>query len=222
MGISVKSVNFILSFLFAALTGWSSLAWAQDSYSKLAVGAAAEAQKQIECANKWISMYPDLCDEDLKVRCEPRKRTFLGSFLLYPGLTPLEQELVRAYPFEALKVFKLKVQAEKATEENFPDQGFNDESDAFRHFLWSALLTKELGPARARLYLDAHEKDAHEPSLEKNMDYHNNKVGQAAAIKMIQNNQFDFQKLKNMGLALLRQNQLIVVRKALVIPEVAI
>lgn len=46
----------------------------------------------------------------------------------------------------------------------------DDESDAFRHFVWAALLTKELGKARAKEFLDAHETDPDQPHIERQMD----------------------------------------------------
>lgn len=33
----------------------------------------------------------------------------------------------------------------------------DDDTDAFRHFVWSGLVTHKIGPNKAKEYLDAHE-----------------------------------------------------------------
>ncbi|MFN7728364.1 MAG: DUF6973 domain-containing protein, partial [Bdellovibrio sp.] len=95
---------------------------------------------------------PDQCKELCNTKPE---ESLLANFILYPGLTPAEKNLVSKSPKDALNAYKQKNIAEKATSRNFPDQNLNDESDAFRHFLWAAFLTKELGKSKAQEFLDA-------------------------------------------------------------------
>ncbi len=53
----------------------------------------------------------------------------------------------------------------------------NNTPDAFRHALWSALITKELGEYWAKTYTDAHEAYPENPKEEFEMDQYNNGVG---------------------------------------------
>jgi hypothetical protein len=92
-------------------------------------------------------MCPDQCDK----LCKPKEKESLPSkFVFYPGLTQAEKELVVKNPKQAILVFKQKGLAEDSADRNFPDQNLNDESDAFRHFIWAGLLTKELGDLSRR------------------------------------------------------------------------
>ncbi|WP_238314615.1 DUF6973 domain-containing protein, partial [Methylobacterium crusticola] len=54
--------------------------------------------------------------------------------------------------------------------------------DAYRHVLWSYLLTKEFGPAFASRVTDAHEQGpTGNTPKERKQDYHNNAVGRRYA-----------------------------------------
>lgn len=125
---------------------------------------------------------PDQCERLCKAKPED---SLLANFVLYPGLTPAEKQLVVKHPKQAYIAYQQKNIAEQSTARNFPDQNLNDESDAFRHFLWAALLTKELDASMAKKFLDAHEADPDQPSFERQMDEHNNTRGQAAAKMLI-------------------------------------
>lgn len=95
----------------------------------------------------------------------------------------------------------------------------NDESDAFRHFIWAGLLTKELGTEKAKNFLQAHEEDPDQPTNERDMDLHNNNRGQQATLKLIKENNWSLEKLEAKGLDELRSKQLEVLKPGLPIPK---
>ena len=101
----------------------------------------------------------------------------ISKYVFYPGLTSKEKALIDKYPKESVIVFVEKMRAEESSRRQFPTQKFNDEGDAFRHYIWAGLLTKELGAERAQTFLDAHEENTLQPNEEKAMDLANNRGG---------------------------------------------
>jgi hypothetical protein len=95
----------------------------------------------------------------------------------------------------------------------------NDESDAFRHFVWAGLLTKELGTERAKEFLDAHETNRLQGLAEKNMDVFNNQQGQQIAEQLISKNKWSLREIESEGLRALREKRLEVLNPQLKIPE---
>jgi hypothetical protein len=143
----------------------------------------------------------------------------LSKFIYYPGLTSSEKDLVAKSPKDAFTVYKQKNIAEKSTARNFPDQGLSDESDAFRHFLWAALLTKELGESRAKEFLDAHEADPDQPAIERQMDMYNNNQGQIATKSLMKAKRWNQKNIEAKGLEELRSKRLQVLKPGLLIPK---
>lgn len=157
----------------------------------------------------------DLCSE-LKSGAASRP----GRFLRYPGLTAAERKLVDQNPKEAIAVFVQKARAEMSSTRNFPVQGFNDESDAFRHYIWAGLLVKEIGAERAQLYLNAHEENRLQRLPERDMDVANNQIGILAAQKlMAENKKFDLKLLEQSALNDLRAHRLVILNPGLSIPK---
>src|SRR5690606_13712781 len=106
---------------------------------------------EIQCAMLDTSMGTFMCPNQCNILCKADESTSIaGKLLYYPGLTPDEKKLMEKHPKDALTVFIQKTRAEMSSNRNFPDQGLNDESDAFRHFIWAGLLTKELGQEKAK------------------------------------------------------------------------
>ena len=70
----------------------------------------------------------------------------------YSGLTIEELKLIKKYPEKAYLVYKQKKITEKLSKKYFKRIDVNDESDAFRHFVWAALLVKEIEPDLAEVY----------------------------------------------------------------------
>lgn len=142
-----------------------------------------------------------------------------GRVILYPGLTPAERMLVNVFPQEASTVFIAKTRAEFASSRNFPVQGFNDESHAFRHYVWAGLLTKELGAEKAQVYLDAHEANPLQLSAERAMDLANNRGGILGAQKLIKRGAFDLKQLERAALDDLKNDRLVILNPGLTVPK---
>lgn len=85
--------------------------------------------------------------------------------------------------------------AQEAMRKRYPDavvpgSDRNNEADAYKHATWNYLMSKTIGPDRAKIMADAHEVDGLNPSSvgerigfsknnqgERLMDLHNNEVG---------------------------------------------
>ncbi|MFN7904357.1 MAG: DUF6973 domain-containing protein [Pseudobdellovibrionaceae bacterium] len=162
-------------------------------------------------------MCPNQCDMLCK---SADKKSILGKILYYPGLTPAEKKLVEKNPEDALIAFFQKTRAEWSSGRNFPEQGHNDEGDAFRHFIWAGLLTKELGPEKTKEFLSAHEANPLQPDSERDMDQFNNEKGASSAQSLISNKKWSIENLEKSGLDSLRSKDLKVLNPGLKIPEV--
>lgn len=147
-----------------------------------------------------------LCDIDLT----PDFIFTLSS--LYPGLTDSERALSSENPGEAYIVYTQKAKAESGCESLFGSNNINDESDACRHFLWAALLTRELGPDIAQKFLIAHEQEPTQPEKEKSMDLANNRVGMDFAKKLKNSNEFSVEIVLKGFSESLKKNELIILK----------
>ena len=177
---------------------------------------------EVKCAIETSGMDSVGCSDFCSDFCTVNpvsSSTVLGKFVYYPGLTPEERKLVQAYPKMAVKVFVQKTKAESASARNFPEQGLSDESDAFRHFMWAGLLTKEIGFENAKKFLDAHEANPLQDVNEKKMDDFNNKMGQSAAKELIRSKKWNEKRFQAEGLKLLRDGRLKVLNPGLKIPK---
>ncbi len=144
----------------------------------------------LKCGTLGTGMDSFMCPQACNELCKPRPEDddyskALGRYLYYPGLTLEERRLVSKYPREAIKVFSQKQAAESATMRTFNRDAQNDESDAFRHFVWAGLLTKELGSDLAKQFLDAHEGDGRTNDPSRAMDLANNRAGLITAEKLL-------------------------------------
>lgn len=95
------------------------------------------------------------------------------------SISPREAAFIAKHPLDALKIYQDAQKALRLTWDNMKSSsGFEDDrADAFRHFVWSGLVTHDIGPDKAKEYLDAHE-DFPENKLDaKEMDMHNNNQG---------------------------------------------
>lgn len=175
---------------------------------------------ELKCGALMTDMRTFMCPDQCDLLCKATESdSIIGKLVYYPGLTPAEKRLAEKVPSDALIVFIQKTRAELSTGRNFPAQGLNDESDAFRHFIWAALLTKELGQSKAKEFLEAHETDPDQPDNEREMDLHNNNRGQAAAEKLMKEKLWDLKKLESTGLNELRSKELKVLKPGLSIPQ---
>lgn len=94
------------------------------------------------------------------------------------GITTPEANFIDKYPLDAYKIYQA---AEKALRESWKlpsTRNYQDDNtDAYRHFVWSGLVAKEIGPEKAREYLYAHEEYQENNLDSKRMDIFNNEKG---------------------------------------------
>jgi hypothetical protein len=103
------------------------------------------------------------------------------SALFDQRLTDAEIELISAHVLRAPRLLAIRDQAEwQARDAWLRHPGVSE--DAYRHVLWSYLLTREFGAAFAEAVTDAHERGgARNTAAERHMDYRNNALGRSYA-----------------------------------------
>jgi hypothetical protein len=105
----------------------------------------------------------------------------LVSGLFDEPLTPAEIGLISHHALRTPRLLRIKEDAESAARAASKDDAQVPE-DAYRHVLWSFLLTQAFGAEFARSVTDAHEEgDTGNTEAERQMDYHNNGVGRRYA-----------------------------------------
>jgi hypothetical protein len=100
-------------------------------------------------------------------------------------LVPAEIEIVSNYPLRAIALMEITHTAKK-TARNTVITRATVPQDAYRHVLWSYLLTRRFGPEFARQVTDAHETAPGNTPAEREMDYANNAVGRRYATEGVQ------------------------------------
>jgi len=93
------------------------------------------------------------------------------------GLSSSEKIYLMMYPEQAMTISDAAQKAFAETKRRFGRNDRNGLGDAFRHCLWSAMLSRDIGFTGAMRYTLAHEEFTNNPPLEKDMDLHNNLVG---------------------------------------------
>ncbi len=166
----------------------------------------------LKCGLSSTGMDSFMCPQTCPELCSQTKNTdtILGRLLYYPGLTAEERKLVRKHPSEALTVFLQKQKAESATLKRFGRDAQNDESDAFRHFLWAGLLAKEIGPELAKQFLDAHEASGRAEDPNRAMDLANNRAGLLSAESLRKSGKLSEDELVKMALEGIANKSLII------------
>jgi hypothetical protein len=97
------------------------------------------------------------------------------------ALTDAEISLIASYPLRAAQLLRTKDDAE-STAKVAHERDEQVPQDAYRHILWSYLLTKKYGAEFAERVTNAHEEgDTGNSPAEREMDYHNNAVGRSYA-----------------------------------------
>jgi hypothetical protein len=95
------------------------------------------------------------------------------------GVSAKEALFILKHPLDAFQIYQTAQKAIETTwshlksSHNYED----DNTDAFRHFVWSGLMTHEIGHERAKEYLDAHEDFPENNPAAKAMDLFNNGKG---------------------------------------------
>lgn len=130
---------------------------------------------ELKCAMTPVDMGNFSCPNQCEDLCAKSIPEHVLAYV--PRLTESEKTLIAKKPHEAYKVYIAKEKTDDLTEKIFKKSKTNDESDAFRHFVWSALLTQDLGPQIAQTFLNAHENDPSQKKTDKEMDIFNNQQG---------------------------------------------
>ncbi|GAB6112413.1 DUF6973 domain-containing protein [Desulfomicrobium salsuginis] len=95
----------------------------------------------------------------------------------YSRLNEEEKKYVLMNPVRSFVIKECQDDAERETEQRFGYNGRNDETDAFRHCMWSGLISKRISHSEAIKFTTMHEMQDGNDFAEKSMDLHNNKVG---------------------------------------------
>ncbi len=96
---------------------------------------------------------------------------------------PTELAVAILNPLDALEGDRLSDDAKDMTKNLFPGAVLrNNKAEAFRHALWSFLMTRELRPEMAKRFDDAHEITRPNPDDERLMDLYNNHMGRVLAL----------------------------------------
>ena len=100
-----------------------------------------------------------------------------SALALFNQLTEQERAYLRSHPHHIPVIMRAREFAQSEAKRLFAISGHNDNSDAFRHCLWSAQLARDIGITNARLCTTAHESSPRNPPKERAMDLHDNGVG---------------------------------------------
>lgn len=95
----------------------------------------------------------------------------------YANLNDDERKYVIRNPVNSYVINECKNIAVQETERIFGYNGRNDETDAFRHCVWSGLISKRISHQESMKFTTLHESNAQNSYAEKSMDLHNNKIG---------------------------------------------
>lgn len=95
----------------------------------------------------------------------------------FNSLNSAEKKLALKHPLQAIKVYDCASKATNATIEYYGTNGWQNNSDAFRHCCWNALMKKAMNESAAEEWATAHEYES--SGLDKEMDLFNNAVGRS-------------------------------------------
>lgn len=121
-----------------------------------------------------------------------------------------EKKLMKKFPRQAEIAIGLKYVLEKMTREKFGRNVNKDESDGYRHFVGSILLTNEFGPALALRFLNAHETGPGNTKPERQMDFDNNRKGIEAAALLKKSGPITPERASDLAMQYLREGKIVV------------
>jgi hypothetical protein len=207
----LRNALFVHLILSTALSGDlyadSCESWFKEAKLKAGPGCIAI------CSTLAVGMDTFSCPGRCKALCDDRSfiEKTLGDLAYYPGLNVKERELIAQHPKEAIQAFFQKEKAESASYKRFGRDTSDDESDAFRHFVWAGLLSKELGPDLAKEFLDAHEfGQTGEPGSA--MDLANNRAGLLTAEKLRREGKLNQDEVEKEAIKALKEKTLVVLK----------
>jgi len=97
-------------------------------------------------------------------------------------LSDQETEIIARYPLRAPLIMRITSNA-KETSRMAHRKNPAVPEDAYRHVLWSYLLTQRFGAEFAETITDAHEVLPTNTAAERRMDFHNNRIGREYALR---------------------------------------
>ena len=116
-----------------------------------------------------------------KIRINPEVLKSIA-WLINEELTDAEAALLADSPFRIQDLFSIMATARTESEKYKKNDMIPE--DAYRHVLWSYLLTTNYGPDFAKKVTDAHEEgDMSNTEAEHEMDYNNNAIGREYALE---------------------------------------
>jgi hypothetical protein len=206
------SIRTVLMFLFLV-----SRAWADDCENWFAKAHLSSSQKDciLECSSTKVDLGTMQCPEQCDRLCKPKAQSSAGavsSIIDVAGLSKAELELIATRPQEARVVYAQVEMAQEMTKKRFGRDWFDDESDAYRHFVWTGLLVKELGAKDAKMFLDAHEAANLPDDPGSQMDRRNNEYAMAESQKLKQAGHLDSDHLDQEAVRALKEKKLVVLR----------
>lgn len=142
----------------------------------------------IKCSSAKVDLSTFDCTNQCDQLCKPPEA--VNKYAYYIGLTADELSLSIKNPKEAMVVYEQQQITQSLVQSNFNVDRPDSESDAFRHFMWSALLTNLLGAKTASLFLNAHESGLPNSDPGTQMDKYNNDLGIKAAEKLKNSKKF--------------------------------
>ena len=93
-----------------------------------------------------------------------------------------EVNIIADYPLRAPTIIRITSDA-KESSQNAHRRNRAVPEDAYRHVLWSYLLTQKFGKEFAEMVTDAHEVLPTNTAAERRMDFHNNQIGRQYALR---------------------------------------
>lgn len=85
---------------------------------------------------------------------------------------------------DKIRFYRMMVEAEDTAKDMYPgDVHQDDQTDAFRHVYWNALMTQEFGPEWTQEYASKHEGRPDNAAVREAMDLHNNEIGRNIAVQ---------------------------------------
>lgn len=178
---------------------------------------------EINCATLPFDMGTFQCSAECESFCKtyvkPDTIASLASYVEARSLNPSERALIAKFPLDAIKVYRAKQIALNSTRRIFSNNFRNDESDAYRHFVWSGLMREQIGRDRAQAFLDAHESSSLDPANETKMDKFNNSKGIEAAENLMNQKSFSQERIEQEALNQLQQKKLNVISPEGKVPQ---
>ena len=207
-----------LLFLILAALVISSASYADDCEDWFAASKILKSSKDcdIKCAILKTDMATFMCPDRCEALCSAASedtRQELNRIVYMSGLTADELLLIGKHPKEALLVYQAKDTAQDAVKRYFSTDIPDSESDAFRHFIWSAVLRKELGRNLASDFLNAHEAGNSSDDPGTKMDKSNNQAGMNSSEKLEREKRWNEKNLEEEGIKLLKGKSLTVLEK---------